>query len=87
MGNDRKVTDYAVPFWGILLIFLGAVFLLQTFNVLPWELWTTLWRFWPVLLVITGIGILLRRYHPWLMAGISLLILIASLVIAIVLSS
>jgi hypothetical protein len=85
MANERKVTDYAVPFWGIFLLFLGIVFLLQTFSVLPWGLWATLWRFWPVLLVIAGLGMLLRRYHPWLMAGISVLLLIASLFIAIAL--
>ncbi|MFA5315932.1 MAG: DUF5668 domain-containing protein [Dehalococcoidales bacterium] len=85
MVKDREATGNAVPFWGIFLLFLGAVFLLQTFNVLPWGLWTTLWRFWPVLLIIAGLGMLLRRYQPWLMAGISLLVLIVSLLIAIAL--
>lgn len=83
MAKDEKTSGHAGVFWGVFLLFLGAVFLLQTFNVLPWRLWDTLWRFWPVLLVIAGFGILLRRTHPWLMAAITLLLLVASLLIAI----
>jgi len=72
-----------VPIWGILLLFLGVVFLLQTLDVLPWGLWATLWRFWPVLIIIIGLGILLRRYNLWLVSLLILAILGACLGIAI----
>ncbi|MFH0941976.1 MAG: DUF5668 domain-containing protein [Chloroflexota bacterium] len=85
MAKDGKAASYAGPFWGICLLFLGAVFLLQTFNVLPWRLWETLWRFWPVLLIIAGLSVLLRGNHPWLTALVTLVLLIASLLIAIAL--
>ncbi|MEE8419833.1 MAG: hypothetical protein V3R92_00065, partial [Dehalococcoidales bacterium] len=58
-------------------------FLLQTLNVLPWGLWSTLWRFWPVLLINAGLSILLRRYNTWLVSILILTLLFGSLGIAI----
>ena len=72
-----------VPLWGLFLLFLGVTFLLQTFNVLPWGLWSTLWRFWPVLLINAGLSILLRRYNTWLVSILILTLLFGSLGIAI----
>jgi len=72
-----------VPIWGIFLLFLGVVFLLQTLNVLPWGLWETLWRFWPVLIIIIGLGILLRHYNVWLVSLLVLAMFGACLGIAI----
>ncbi len=72
-----------VPLWGLFLLFLGVTFLLQTLNVLPWGLWSTLWRFWPVLLINAGLGILLRRYNTWLVSILILTLLFGSLGIAI----
>jgi len=72
-----------VPLWGLFLLFLGLTFLLQTLNVLPWGLWSTLWRFWPVLLINAGLSILLRRYNIWLVSILILILLFGSLGIAI----
>ncbi len=72
-----------VPVWGIFLLFLGVVLLLQTLNVLPWNLWGTLWRFWPVLIISTGLSILLRRYNVWLVSLLMLVILGGCLGVAI----
>ncbi len=79
--KPQRVTG--VPIWGIFLLFLGVVFLLQTLDVLPWGLWGSLWRFWPVLIIIIGLGILLRRYNVWLVSLLILAILGACLGIAI----
>jgi len=68
---------------GIALLILGVVFLLQNFDVLPWGLWGTLWRFWPVLIIILGLNILMRRYNTWLVSALVLAILCACLGIAI----
>ncbi len=72
-----------VPLWGLFLLFLGVTFLLQTLNVLPWGLWSTLWRFWPLLLINAGLSILLRRYNTWLVSILILTLLFGSLGIAI----
>ncbi|MFO7732970.1 MAG: DUF5668 domain-containing protein [Candidatus Aminicenantes bacterium] len=42
--------------WGIILIVLGAIFLLEQFDV---EVWHTAWRFWPVILIVWGVNKLL----------------------------
>lgn len=82
-AEERTHRVIGVPVWGTFFLFLGMVFFLQTFDILPWELWETLWRFWPVLLVIIGVDILLRDYNVWLVSLLSLAILGACLGIAI----
>jgi hypothetical protein len=57
------------------LVVIGVVLLLQTLGVLSWGLWTTLWRFWPVLLILLGLSIVLRRTPAWIMPTIALLAL------------
>jgi len=37
--------------WGIILIVLGGIFLLEQFNI---DVWDTAWRFWPVILIVWG---------------------------------
>ena len=83
MSEKKPQGVVSVPIWGIFLLFLGIVFLLQTLNVLPWGLWGTLWRFWPALIIIVGLGILLRRFNAWLVSLLILAILGACLGIAI----
>jgi len=83
MSGEKPQRVVGVSIWGIFLLFLGIVFLLQTLNILPWGLWGTLWRFWPVLIIIIGLGILLRRYNVWLVSLLVLAIFGACLGIAI----
>ncbi len=82
MSEQKQQREHPVPIWGIFLLFLGIVFLLQTLNILPWGLWGTLGRFWPVLIIVIGLNILLRRYNPWLVSGLILILLFACLGIA-----
>ncbi|MFC2017501.1 LiaI-LiaF-like domain-containing protein [Chloroflexota bacterium] len=83
MSEKKPQRIVGVPIWGIFLLFLGIVFLLQTLEVLPWGLWGTLWRFWPALIIIIGLGILLRGYNIWLVSLLVLAIFGACLGIAI----
>ena len=82
MVEKKPQRTSGAPVWGIFLLFLGGIFLLQTLNVLPWGLWETLWRFWPVLIIIIGLDILLRRYNVWLVGLLILVILSTCLSIA-----
>lgn len=50
--------------WATLLITLGAVLLLNNLEVLPWTIWVTLGRLWPVVLIALGAEILLGRSQP-----------------------
>lgn len=43
---------------GLILTFLGSVFLLMNFGYLSWQLWGELWKFWPAILIVIGLGIL-----------------------------
>ena len=63
--------------WPLLLIFLGAVFLLQNMGYLPPNFWTNLWRLWPVILVLVGIDLLLVQHVPRIaLAGLIVIVLV-----------
>jgi hypothetical protein len=46
---------------GILLVFLGIVFLLTNLGLVPSSIWSELWKFWPVLVILLGIRMLAGR--------------------------
>ncbi len=83
MSEEKRPGGQYVPIWGILLLFLGIVFLLQSFSILSWAIWETLWRFWPVLLIMAGLGVLLRRSNVWLVSLLMVVLLLACLGVAI----
>ncbi len=43
------------------LIGLGVIFLLNNLGILPWGIWINLWKFWPLLLILIGIEIVLGQ--------------------------
>ena len=84
--EENKTKRYHRSYTGaLILIILGAVFLLNNFGILSWGVWDTLWRFWPVLLVIWGLQLLFGAW--WLgelITGIiTLVILITVLLISV----
>jgi hypothetical protein len=65
----------------LLLIFLGAIFLLQNTGYLPGNFWLSLWRLWPLVLVLVGIELLFAHRIPWLvLAGVAALVLVVGTV-------
>lgn len=44
---------------GFLFIFAGLILLLNTLEILPWALWESLLKVWPVLIILLGIKIAL----------------------------
>jgi hypothetical protein len=61
----------------LVLIFIGAVFLLQNAGYLPPNFWLNLWRLWPVVLVLAGIELLLAHRIPWLaLVGLAAIVLV-----------
>lgn len=83
MPDEKQQKERYAPAWGILLLFLGIIFLLQNLNVLPWGLWGTLWHFWPVLIIAIGLTILLRFHNVWLVSALILAMLFACLGITV----
>lgn len=62
-------------FWGTLFIALGALILLNNFFFLNFG-WDDLWKFWPVVLVLWGITIIVRNnYFKGMFAAVSGIIL------------
>lgn len=65
--------------WGLILIFIGTVFLLDNFNVIEFY-WGSVWRFWPVVFILIGANMLLSRFGnknsaPILAAAITIITL------------
>lgn len=46
--------------WGVILVFVGIVLLLENFNVIEFY-WRNVWGFWPVFLIVMGANILFNR--------------------------
>lgn len=59
-------------FWPILLIGIGALWLLNTLNLLPGWSWVSIWRLWPVFLIAIGLDLLIARRSPILGAIVAL---------------
>ena len=67
-----------MPVFGILLVLLGALLLLQTTGVVSWTLWFELWRFWPVFLIAGGVSIILGRRFPVLTSLVVVFLLVGA---------
>ncbi|MBI4312720.1 MAG: hypothetical protein HY681_13200 [Chloroflexi bacterium] len=67
------------PVFGLLLIAVGGLLLLQTLGIVPWSVWADLWRLWPAALIASGIGIIFGKRAPWL-AGALIALLLAGAV-------
>lgn len=61
MSNNFDKNSKGFSFTAIFLVLLGIVFLLNNFGILSWDLWQNLWKFWPVLLILFGLEIILGR--------------------------
>jgi len=55
-SNERRNPNLV---WPLVLIVAGVVLLLNQSGHLPWSVWTTLLRFWPLLIVLLGLEILI----------------------------
>ncbi|WP_443937973.1 LiaF transmembrane domain-containing protein [Pedobacter sp. MW01-1-1] len=64
--------------WGILLLFIGGVLLLENFGVINFY-WSNVWRFWPVFLIIGGVNLLFNKGESKKGHAISLVILVCAL--------
>jgi len=65
MNAVQTMPERRVPRSGLVgpavLIGLGLVFLANNLGWLGWEVWDTLWRLWPVLLIAVGLELLIGR--------------------------
>jgi hypothetical protein len=47
-------------FWGLLFVSLGVLILINNFSGLNWD-WIGLWKLWPLLFILWGIGIMIKN--------------------------
>jgi hypothetical protein len=64
--------------WGLILVFIGGVLLLDNFNVIDFY-WRSVWRLWPLILVISGANIIFSGNHSKSGALIAIIITIGAL--------
>jgi len=50
-------------FWGIILVFIGSIFLLENFGFIDFS-WHFAWRFWPFIFIIAGVNMVLSKINP-----------------------
>mgnify|MGYP000886302838 CR=1 FL=1 len=56
--ENKETRDYT---GAIFLVLLGTLFLLNTTNVVPWSIWLYLLRFWPIILILAGLKMILPK--------------------------
>lgn len=49
--------SYKKIFWGVVLVIIGTLFILKNVGVVYFD-WITLWRLWPLVLILWGISII-----------------------------
>lgn len=77
-GAGRTSRRRGLPIGAMLLVAFGTLILLNTTGVVGWSIWSELWRFWPVLLIVAGVNMLVKRRAPLVAGALALLVLAGS---------
>lgn len=65
----------------VILIGIGILALFQNFDILPGNFWQTIWRLWPLILVLIGVEIIIGQMRmPWGLSFLLALVVIAGTV-------
>jgi len=56
--RHRPLAAILIP---LILIAAGVLLLLNTLGVLPWDAWSEIWRFWPILVILFGLAVLWKN--------------------------
>lgn len=65
--------------FGIILVGIGGLFLLHSFDLIGFNVWNLLIRSWPLFLILIGLNILFRQTKLWWITPLILVILFGSL--------
>jgi hypothetical protein len=68
---------------GLILIVVAFLWLLYNLGYLPSDIWYSLWRFWPLILILLGVDVALRGFPAWF--ALPVLLLATAAIVAIVL--
>jgi len=59
--DSHKGREHGDLFWGLSLIFSGVILFFNTLGVVPWSIWSQLWRVWPMFIILAGLRIVLGK--------------------------
>jgi predicted RND superfamily exporter protein len=57
--QNRDYHDNSGIIWGVFLILIGIIFLLNNFGIVPWIIWNYIVGFWPIFIVFAGLQVIL----------------------------
>ncbi len=89
IGKSRTKTylDAENFTWGFLFIFAGIIFLLNTFGILPWNVWGTISHFWPVFLILVGVDMIFGKSLVAKIIGLNFKVLTFLVVLGVALTA
>ncbi len=57
-------------FWGLLILFIGIIFLAVNTGLIATDVWTNFILFWPILIVLFGLGLILRNSFIYFLVAV-----------------
>ncbi|MEO8287434.1 MAG: DUF5668 domain-containing protein [Chloroflexota bacterium] len=83
-GYGRNWTGKPQDMTGpVILILVGSIFLLSNFGFLAGNVWSQIWRLWPLILVGIGLNIVLGPRVPWASTAIWLGVMVIGAVLLV----
>jgi hypothetical protein len=61
LSEEKKQKQENDPVFGFLLVFAGVILLLNSLEIVPWTIWAAMLKFWPILVILVGLKILLGK--------------------------
>lgn len=61
-GDGSVYTTRKDNSWAVFLILVGGLLLLNSIGIVSWGIWSYIFRFWPILIILIGIRIILGRF-------------------------
>lgn len=55
---QNKIKDMG---FGLIVIAVGVVLLLNNLGIVPWSYWQEAWKYWPVLVILAGLSIINKK--------------------------
>jgi hypothetical protein len=78
---EEKRRKRGSPLGAVLLILIGVILLLNVLGMLDWNIWWSIVRLWPVLLIAAGLELLLGRW--WWGSLLSTILVVGVVIVAL----
>lgn len=68
---------------GVILIFIGGLFLLNTLDIIKYNIWNLLFSYWPIFLIIIGMNILFKNTKLWWISPLLIIFILVSIFVPV----